>query len=87
MSGPCDCGAEDCPKCNPGCNEPKGDYGREVYRTWDYYDTKEGALERTDAWFKESMEGGNLEALFKQILGTSNPSSDDRQNGQGGKHE
>ena len=29
MNGPCDCGAEDCPKCNPGCNEPKGDDGRE----------------------------------------------------------
>lgn len=46
--------------------------GREVYRTWDYHDTKESALERADAWFKESMQGGNLEALFKQIIGTSN---------------
>ena len=25
MSGPCDCGAEDCPKCNPWCNYPKED--------------------------------------------------------------
>ena len=29
MNGPCDCGAEDCPKCFPGCNEPKGDDGPE----------------------------------------------------------
>lgn len=22
MGGPCMCGAEDCPKCYPGCNDP-----------------------------------------------------------------
>ena len=48
--------------------------GREVYRTCNYHDTKEGALERADQWFKESMQVGNLKELFKQILGTSNPS-------------
>ena len=47
--------------------------GREAYRTCNYHDTKESALERVDAWFKETMQGGNLDAMFKQILGTSNP--------------
>lgn len=52
--------------------------GHEVYRTWDYHDTKENALERADTWFKETMQGGNMEALFKQILGTSNATNQTR---------
>ena len=52
--------------------------GREVYRTLDYHDTKECALDRADAWFKETMQEGNIEAMFKQILGTSNPAGQPR---------
>ena len=45
--------------------------GREVFRTADYHDTKEGALERADEWFKESS-GGNLQALFEKITRPTN---------------
>jgi hypothetical protein len=43
--------------------------GSEVYRTWDFYETKELALERVDKWFSE-MQNSNLQSLFSVIAGS-----------------